>query len=129
MGYRWGRGSSIYAASKAGVIGLTKALAQEMAGRVRVNAIAPGYIRTEMTKGLESPEKENEEEEMVNAEEVDVEKVEEMEKVKTAVLASKEIAAGRFGTVEEVAQVALMLATNEYMNGSTVVVDGGLVYE
>jgi 3-oxoacyl-[acyl-carrier protein] reductase len=128
MGYRWGRGSSTYAASKAGVIGLTKALAQEMAGRVRVNAIAPGYIRTEMTKGLESPGKEDEGE-VVHNEEVDVEKVEEMKKVQTAVLASKEIAAGRFGTVEEVAQVALMLATNEYMNGSTVVVDGGLVYE
>jgi 3-oxoacyl-[acyl-carrier protein] reductase len=128
MGYRWGRGSSVYAASKSGVIGLTKALAQEMAGRVRVNAIAPGYIHTEMTKGLENPEKENEGEE-VDAEIIDVEKAEEMDKVKTAVLASKEIAAGRFGTAEEVAQVALMLATNEYMNGSTVIVDGGLVYE
>lgn len=128
MGYRWGRGSSIYAASKAGVIGLTKALAQEMAGRVRVNAIAPGYIRTEMTKGLESPGNEDEGE-VLDVEEVDVGKVEQMERVKNGVLASKEIAAGRFGTAEEVAQVALMLATNEYMNGSTVVVDGGLVYE
>ena len=61
--------------------------------------------------------------------EVDVEKVVEEERGKNAVLQGKEIAAGRFGTVDEVAQVALMLATNEYMNGSTVIVDGGLVYE
>lgn len=39
------------------------------------------------------------------------------------------IAENRFGTVDEVAQVALMLALNDYMNGSTVVIDGGLVYE
>ena len=42
---------------------------------------------------------------------------------------SKMIAEGRFGTVDEVAQFALMLAMNEYMTGSTVVVDGGLIYE
>jgi len=42
---------------------------------------------------------------------------------------SKMIGEGRFGRVEEVAQVALMLAANEYMTGSTVVVDGGLIYQ
>jgi len=39
------------------------------------------------------------------------------------------IGMGRFGTVEEIAQVALLLATNEYITGSTVTIDGGLVYE
>jgi len=47
----------------------------------------------------------------------------------SSVAQSKMIAEGRFGTVEEVAQVALMLAMNEYMTGSTVVIDGGLIYQ
>jgi 3-oxoacyl-[acyl-carrier protein] reductase len=51
LAFRGGRGSTIYAASKAGIIGLTKSLAEELAPRVRVNAIAPGFIYTDMTKG------------------------------------------------------------------------------
>lgn len=51
------------------------------------------------------------------------------ESSKSTVGQRKLIAENRFGTVDEVAQVALMLATNEYMTGSTVVIDGGLIYE
>ena len=51
LAYRGGKGSTVYAASKAGVLGFTKSLAQELAPRIRVNAIAPGYVDTDMTKG------------------------------------------------------------------------------
>jgi len=102
LAFRGGKGSTIYAASKAGILGFTKSLAQELAPRIRVNAIAPGYIDTAMTQ--EFPDKMRE------------------------ALISK-IGMGRFGTVEEVADVALMLAANGYITGSTVSVDGGLTYE
>ena len=52
LAFRYGRGSTIYAASKAGVLGFTKSLAQELAPRIRVNAIAPGFVDTDMTKGI-----------------------------------------------------------------------------
>lgn len=51
LAFRGGKGSTVYAASKAGVLGFTKSLAQELAPRIRVNAIAPGYVDTDMTKG------------------------------------------------------------------------------
>ncbi|MBC9118650.1 3-oxoacyl-ACP reductase FabG [Fructobacillus fructosus] len=93
-------GQANYAASKAGVIGLTKSLAKEGARRnIRVNAIAPGMIVSDMTDALS-------------------------DKAKEAIL--NEIPLSRFGTVEDVADVALFLAGNDYITGQTITVDGGL---
>ncbi|MCH4168050.1 MAG: 3-oxoacyl-[acyl-carrier-protein] reductase [Streptococcaceae bacterium] len=93
-------GQANYAASKAGVIGFTKSVAREVAGRnIRVNAIAPGFIETEMTEVLP-------------------------EKVKTASVA--QIPMKRFGTVEEVAGIALFLAEQEYLTGQVIAIDGGM---
>ncbi|ADQ40647.1 3-oxoacyl-(acyl-carrier-protein) reductase [Caldicellulosiruptor acetigenus I77R1B] len=96
-------GQANYAASKAGIIGLTKSLAKELASRnIRVNAIAPGFIKTDMTEVLS-------------------------DKVKEAMLSS--IPLGRFGEADEVANVALFLASNlsSYITGQVIVVDGGMI--
>ncbi|WP_271629532.1 3-oxoacyl-[acyl-carrier-protein] reductase [Caldicellulosiruptor sp. DIB 104C] len=96
-------GQTNYAASKAGIIGLTKSLAKELASRnIRVNAIAPGFIKTDMTEVLS-------------------------DKVKEMMLSS--IPLGRFGEAEEVANVALFLASSlsSYITGQVIVVDGGMV--
>jgi 3-oxoacyl-[acyl-carrier protein] reductase len=95
-------GQSAYVAAKAGVIGLTKSLAQEFSSRnIRVNAIAPGFIDTEMTRGLPDA-------------------------VKEQYLAK--VPLGRFGGPEEVANVAVFLASDAagYMTGQVLAVDGGL---
>ncbi|MBS7577294.1 MULTISPECIES: 3-oxoacyl-[acyl-carrier-protein] reductase [unclassified Enterococcus] len=93
-------GQANYAASKAGAIGFTKSVAREVAGRnIRVNAIAPGFIETEMTEVLS-------------------------EKVKTASIA--QIPMKRFGTVEEVADIAIFLAEQEYLTGQVIAIDGGM---
>ena len=95
-------GQSNYAASKAGIIGFTKSVAKEFASRkIRVNAIAPGFIQTDMTDALS-------------------------EQVKEATL--KNIPMKRLGQVNEVAQVALFLASDlsSYVTGEVIKVDGGM---
>ncbi|AHF59380.1 TPA: 3-oxoacyl-[acyl-carrier-protein] reductase [Streptococcus suis] len=93
-------GQANYSASKAGVIGFTKAIAREVAGRnVRVNAIAPGFIQSDMTDVLS-------------------------DKIKEAMTA--QIPMKRFGATEEVADVAVFLAKQEYLTGQVIAVDGGL---
>ncbi|MBB5887177.1 3-oxoacyl-[acyl-carrier-protein] reductase [Lactovum miscens] len=94
-------GQANYAASKAGLLGLTKSIAREVAGRnVRVNAVAPGFIDSDMTAVLS-------------------------DKVKEAVLG--QIPMKRFGKVEEVAEVVAYLAQQEYMTGQVLTIDGGMV--
>ena len=93
-------GQANYAASKAGVIGLTKAVAQEGALRgVRCNAIAPGMIASSMTAAID--EKRQKE-------------------------IKERIPLKRLGTAEEVAQTALFLAQNDYLTGEVINVDGGM---
>jgi len=95
-------GQTNYAASKAGIIGFSKALAREVASRnITSNCIAPGFIETAMTDALN-------------------------EKQKEAILTS--IPAGRLGTVGEVASAAVYLASAEaaYMTGQTLHVNGGM---
>lgn len=95
-------GQANYSASKAGVIGLTKSAARELASRgITVNAIAPGFIRTEMTDALS-------------------------DKVKEQVTA--QIPLGTFGEAEDVAHVAAFLASDQagYMTGQVLHIDGGM---
>lgn len=95
-------GQTNYSASKAGLIGFTKSLSKEIAGKnINVNAIAPGYIDTEMLDTIP-------------------------EKMKAEMLRS--IPAARIGSVKDVANVAMFLASeySDYMNGQVLVVDGGL---
>lgn len=92
-------GQTNYSAAKAGVIGATKALAQEVARKnVTVNAVAPGYIRTEMVKDLDEKE------------------------------LKKLIPANRFGKPEEVAEAVGFLATEgaSYITGEVININGGL---
>ena len=96
-------GQANYAASKAGLIGFTKSVAKELAkSGVTVNAIAPGFIATDMTDELS-------------------------DKVKDAIKAN--IPIGEFGAVEDVAGAALFLASPaaQYMTGQVLTVDGGMV--
>lgn len=93
-------GQANYAASKAGLIGFTKSVAREVAARnVRVNAIAPGMIESDMTDVLS-------------------------DKVKEATLA--QIPMKRFGNTNEVAEVTAFLARQEYLTGQVIAIDGGL---
>lgn len=96
-------GQANYSASKAGVIGLTKAVAKELASRhITVNAIAPGFIETEMTDALGDAVKEE---------------------------AVKQIPLGCFGKPEDVAELAAFLASDRagYITGQVIHVDGGMV--
>ena len=95
-------GQANYAASKAGVIGLTKTMARELGSRgITVNAIAPGFVDTEMTEVLS-------------------------EKVKEG--ATAQIPLGKFGETEDIANAAAFLASDEarYITGQTLHVDGGM---
>ena len=92
-------GQANYSAAKAALIGATKALAQEVAARkVTVNAVAPGFIATDMTKDLDEAE------------------------------LKKLIPAGRFGKAEEVASLVAFLASKEsaYITGQVISINGGL---
>ena len=96
-------GQANYAASKAGLIGFSKSVAREVAARnIRVNCIAPGFIASDMTDVLP-------------------------EKIKEASLAL--IPMKRFGTPEEVADVALFLAGQEYLTGQVITIDGGFTMQ
>ena len=102
VGINGNAGQSNYAASKAGVIGFTKSVAKEFAGKkIRVNAIAPGFITTDMTEVLP-------------------------ERVKESVMTS--IPMKRFGNSEEIANVVVFLASDlsSYITGEVIKVDGGM---
>jgi 3-oxoacyl-[acyl-carrier protein] reductase len=116
MKARWGRiinitsivgvtgnpGQANYCAAKAGMIGWSKAMAQEIASRnITVNCIAPGFIATAMTDALTDAQKET-----INA----------------------KIPAGRMGTADDIAAATLYLASNEaaYITGQTIHVNGGM---
>jgi len=117
MKRRWGRvinitsvvglmgnaGQANYAASKAGLIGLTRAVARELASRnVLVNAVAPGFIDTDMTRALTDAQR-------------------------ATLLA--QIPLGRLGQGSDVARAVLFLASDhaDYITGQVLVVDGGMV--
>jgi len=103
VGLTGNKGQSNYAASKAGLIGFTKTVAKELASRnVLVNAVAPGYIDTEMTRGI-------------------------AEEAKQALQAA--IPLGRLGQGADVAAAVLFLASDwaSYITGQVLVVDGGMV--
>tara|TARA_Y200000002_G_scaffold226078_1_gene186614 strand:- start:119 stop:475 length:357 start_codon:yes stop_codon:yes gene_type:complete len=101
VGLMGNAGQANYAAAKAGVIGLTKSTAKELASRgITVNAVAPGFIATDMTKDLDAD----------------------------AIL--KDIPLGQFGTQEQVAGAVRFLAADPaaaYITGQVLQVDGGMV--
>jgi len=94
-------GQGNYAASKAGVIGFTRSIAKEVGSRgITVNAVAPGFIATDMTEALGDA---------------------------VAEAVTKQISLGRLGRPEEVASIVRYLASEDasYITGQTIVVDGG----
>lgn len=100
-GISGGSCEAVYSATKAAVIGFTKALAKEFAGaNIRVNAIAPGYIETKMNSAFSEKDKE---------------------------LIKEDIPLARFGTPSDVAKAAVYLAEAEFVTGITLNVSGGEV--
>lgn len=103
VGVSGNAGQTNYAASKAGIIGFTKSLAKEVASRsILVNAVAPGFIETDMTNVLKDEVKEG---------------------------IAKQIPLKRMGTVSDVANVVKFLASDEsaYITGQVINVDGGML--
>ena len=103
VGVMGNAGQANYVASKAGLIGLTKTVARELASRnITVNAVAPGFIQTEMTEALTAA---------------------------TRNLMLAQIPLGRFGTSEEVAQAVAFLASDAaaYITGQVIHVNGGML--
>jgi 3-oxoacyl-[acyl-carrier protein] reductase len=97
-------GQANYSAAKAGVVGLTKSVARELASRnVRVNAVAPGFIDTDMTAKLSDAVKE---------------------------AARAQVAMGRFGTPSDVARAVAFLVSDDaaYITGQTLAIDGGMTF-
>src|SRR5687768_2052514 len=104
IGIMGNAGQASYAASKAGIIGFTKSIAKELGSRnIRCNAIAPGFVETDMTSYLKEGEQ--------------------ADKYKAG------IPLGRFGTAEDIANVTLFLASglSTYVTGQVLHVDGGLL--
>jgi 3-oxoacyl-[acyl-carrier protein] reductase len=102
MGTRGAAGFSAYGASKAAVVGMTQALARELAPlQIRVNALAPGFIETDLTAGIEGAARDT---------------------------ALADIGMGRFGRPEDVAAVALFLASPAaaYVTGQVIGIDGAM---
>ncbi|MCS4488156.1 3-oxoacyl-[acyl-carrier-protein] reductase [Streptococcus sciuri] len=96
-------GQANYAASKAGLIGFSKSVAREVAGRgVRVNVVAPGFIESDMTEVIP-------------------------DKLKDAMLA--QIPMKRIGKPEEIAEVVAFLAKQEYLTGQVLAIDGGMTMQ
>ena len=103
VGVAGNAGQVNYAASKAGIIGMTKSAAKELASRgITVNAVAPGFIETDMTEKLSGKVKEQ---------------------------AVSQIPLGRFGSAEDVAKAVVFLASDDagYITGQVIHVDGGMV--
>jgi 3-oxoacyl-[acyl-carrier protein] reductase len=103
VGLNGNPGQANYAASKAGIIGLTKSVAKEMGARnIRVNAIAPGFIATEMTDALPQEVKDD---------------------------YAKRISRRRLGQGDDIANVVLFLASDMagYVTGEVITVDGGMM--
>ena len=104
VGISGNAGQANYAAAKAGVIGLTKSVARELASRrVRCNAVAPGFIETDMTAALTEAQRDG---------------------------VAAAIAMGRFGTANDVAAAVAFLASDDsaYITGQTLAVDGGMTF-
>lgn len=103
LGHRGFRGTSVYAATKAGLDGFTRSLARELGGRgIRVNAISPGFIETDMTANMPEAQR---------------------------AMVLRRTPLGRLGQPEDVAALAKFLVSDgaAYITGQTMVVDGGLI--